>query len=35
MTRELGNVTQDTEITFEYTLKNVSDLIKMDDIDLN
>ncbi len=34
LTREVGNVTQDTEITFEYTLKKVSELAKMDDIDL-
>jgi hypothetical protein len=34
MTREVGNVTEDTEITFEYTLKKVSDLVKMEDIDL-
>lgn len=32
--RELGNVTLDTEITFEYTLKPISELAKMDDIDL-
>jgi hypothetical protein len=34
LTREVGNVTQDTEITFEYTLKKVSELAKMEDIDL-
>jgi hypothetical protein len=34
MTWEVGNVTEDTEITFEYTLKKVSDLVKMEDIDL-
>jgi hypothetical protein len=32
--RDLGNVTLDTEITFEYTLKGISDLVKMEDIDL-
>lgn len=34
MTREIGNVTADTEITFEYTMKKVSELAKMDDFDL-
>jgi hypothetical protein len=34
MTRDIGNVTKDYEITFEYTLKPVSELVKMDDIDL-
>ena len=34
MTREIGNVTVDTEITFEYTMKKISELVKMDDFDL-
>ena len=34
MTREIGNVTADTEITFEYTMKKISELVKMDDFDL-
>jgi hypothetical protein len=34
MVRDLGNVTEETEITFEYRLKNLKDLIKMDDVDL-
>lgn len=34
LVRDIGNVTQDTEITFEYTLKKLSELAKMDDIDL-
>lgn len=34
MTRDIGNVTVDDEITFEYTLKPVADLVKMDDVDL-
>jgi len=34
MARELGNVNEDTEITFEYRLKPVKELIKMTDIDL-
>lgn len=34
MVRSLGNVTEETSITFEYRLKNVSKLIKMEDIDL-
>lgn len=34
MTREIGNVTADSEITFEYTMKKISELVKMEDIDL-
>ena len=34
LVRDLGNVTEDTEITFEYGLKKVSELIEMEDIDL-
>jgi len=34
MVKELGNVTEETEITFEYRLKPVSELLKMEDIDL-
>lgn len=34
MIRDLGNVTADTEITFEYTLKDIKDLVAMEDIDL-
>lgn len=34
MVRDVGNVTADTEITFEYTLKNIADLVAMEDIDL-
>ena len=30
MVRDLGNVTTETEITFEYTLKNIKDLVQMD-----
>ena len=32
--RELGNVTEETEITFEYRLKSLKDIVEMDDIDL-
>jgi len=32
--RDIGNVTKDTDITFEYTLKKIKDLVKMEDIDL-
>ena len=35
MTREIGSVTIDTEITFEYTMKKISELAKMQDLDLN
>lgn len=34
MVKELGNVTQETEITFEYRPKSIKDLLKMEDIDL-
>jgi len=34
MVKDLGNVTADTEITFEYTLKSIADLVQMEDIDL-
>lgn len=34
MVRDIGNVTEDYEITFEYTLKAIKDLVEMEDIDL-
>jgi hypothetical protein len=34
LTKDIGNVTRDTEVTFEYRLKKVKELIKMEDIDL-
>jgi hypothetical protein len=34
MVRQLGNVTEETEITFEYRLKSIKELVKMEDIDL-
>lgn len=34
MVRDIGNVTEETEITFEYTLKKIRDLAKMEDLDL-
>jgi hypothetical protein len=34
LTKDLGNVNEETEITFEYKLKSVKELIKMSDIDL-
>lgn len=34
MVRDIGNVTAETEVTFEYTLKKIRELAKMDDIDL-
>ena len=34
MVKDIGNVAADYEITFEYTLKAIKDLIKMEDIDL-
>jgi len=34
LVRDIGNVTAQTEITFEYTLKKVAELLKMEDLDL-
>lgn len=34
MVRDLGNVTEDTEIMFEYRLKPIKELVKMEDFDL-
>jgi len=34
MVKDLGNVTEETEITFEYRLKAIRELVKMSDIDL-
>ena len=34
MVRQQGNVTEETEITFEYRLKPIKVLVKMEDIDL-
>jgi len=33
MVRFMGNVTSETEITFEYTLKKIKELAKMNDVD--
>jgi hypothetical protein len=32
--KDLGNVTEETEITIEYTLKKISQLLEMEDLDL-
>jgi hypothetical protein len=34
LSKDIGNVTRDTEVTFEYGVKTVKDLIAMEDIDL-
>ena len=34
LTKDIGNVTRDTEVTFEYRIKPVKDLLEMPDIDL-
>jgi hypothetical protein len=34
MTRTIGNVTEDDEITFEYRLKSIKDLLKLEGFDL-
>lgn len=34
LVRGLGNVTEETEFTFEYTLKSMKELVKMEDLDL-
>jgi len=35
MVRDIGNVTESCEISFEYTLKKISDIARMEDIDLS
>jgi hypothetical protein len=35
LTKDIGNVTKDTEVTFEYRMKRVKELLLMDDIDLS
>jgi hypothetical protein len=34
LTKDIGNVTKDTEVTFEYRMKRVKELLLMDDLDL-
>ncbi len=34
LVKDLGNVTEETEITFEYRLKAIRELVKMEDIDI-
>lgn len=34
LARELGNVTEDNEFTFEYHLRSLEELVAMDDVDL-
>lgn len=34
LVKDFGNVTDETEFTFEYRLKSIKDLVKMDDVDL-
>lgn len=34
LTKDFGNVTRNTEITFEYKIKRVKELLLMDDLDL-
>jgi hypothetical protein len=34
LVKELGNVTEETEITFEYRLKSIKELVSMEDIDM-
>jgi hypothetical protein len=34
LVRDLGSVTEETEVTFEYKLKSVRELLKMPDLDL-
>ena len=35
LVKDLGNVTEETEITFEYRLKPLKELVKMEDLDLS
>jgi hypothetical protein len=34
LVKDLGSVTEETEITIEYTLKKISQLVEMEDLDL-
>lgn len=34
LARNLGNVNEETEVTFEYRMKSVKELIKMVDLDM-
>lgn len=34
LVKDLGNVTEETEVTIEYTLKKISQLLEMEDLDL-
>lgn len=34
LARDLGNVTEETEVTFEYRLKSIKELVIMSDLDL-
>ena len=34
MVKELGNVTEETEVAFEYRLKHIKELLAMTDLDL-
>lgn len=34
MVKQMGNVTEETDITFEYRMRSIKELIKMDDVDL-
>jgi hypothetical protein len=34
LARQLGNVNEDTEVTFEYRMKSVKELLKMADLDM-
>jgi len=35
LTKDFGNVTAATDVTFEYQLKKVRDLLKLTDIDIS
>ncbi len=35
LVKELGNVTEETEVTYEYRLKPMKELLKMEDIDIS
>jgi len=34
LVRDIGNVTEDSQVTFEYSLKPLSKLVEMEDIDI-
>jgi len=34
LTKDIGNVTRDTEVSFEYKMKTLKEILAMEDVDL-